>query len=131
MLVEEPVQFEYLEPSAFCPAAYSQANFESNAEETLDPSVGAYKLPSKKNRLEVFIKKVAAVIDNTDSFNRCAIDHLKLLIRDNKTTAVKKMRECFDILIEEPDFLAWLARKVDVKLNHLKPTCNKPIQQEK
>ena len=36
------VQFEYLEPSAFCPAANSQAKLESNAEETVYPSVGAY-----------------------------------------------------------------------------------------
>ena len=48
MLVEEPVQFEYLEPSVFSPAANSQAKHENNAEETLDPLVGAYKLPSKK-----------------------------------------------------------------------------------
>ena len=31
------------------------------------------------------------------------------------------MKECFDIhLEEEPDLLAWLARRVDVKLNRLK-----------
>ena len=30
------------------------------------------------------------------------------------------MKECFDTLLDEPDFLAWLARKVDVKLNRLK-----------
>ena len=89
VLVEDPVQSECLEPSAFFPAANSQAKHESNAEETLDPSVGAYKLPSKKSRLEAFIKKIAADIDYTDSFNRCVIDHLKLLLRDKKTAAVK------------------------------------------
>ena len=83
VLVEEPAQFEFLEPSAFCPAANSQAKHESNTEETLDPSVGAYKLPSKKSRLEAFIKKIAADIYCTDSFTRCVIDHLKLLLRDN------------------------------------------------
>lgn len=67
--------FEYLESSAFCPAANSQAKNESNAEETLDPSIGAYKLPFKKNRLETIIKKIAADVDCTDSFNRCVIDH--------------------------------------------------------
>ena len=30
------------------------------------------------------------------------------------------MKECFDTILKEPDFLAWLARKVDVKLNRLK-----------
>ena len=42
VIVEEPVQFEYLVTSAFCPAANSQAKHESNAEETVYPSVGAY-----------------------------------------------------------------------------------------
>ena len=49
-----------------------------------------------------------------DSFNRCAIDHLKLLLKDNKTAAVKHMKECFDTPLEESDFLAWLAREVNV-----------------
>ena len=49
VLVEEPEQFEYLEPSKL--------------EDILDPSVGAYKLPSNKSRLEVFIKKIAVDID--------------------------------------------------------------------
>ena len=63
-----------------------------NAEETLDPSVGAYKLQSKKSRPEVFIKKIAADIDYIDSFNRCVIDHLKLLLRDNKTIVVNYVK---------------------------------------
>ena len=49
VLVEEPEQFEYLEPSKL--------------EDILDPSVGAYKLPSNKSRLEAFIKKIAVDID--------------------------------------------------------------------
>ena len=48
------------------------------------------------------------------------MDHLKVLLTDNKTAAVKYMKECFDTILDEPDFLAWLARKVDVKLNRLK-----------
>ena len=36
------MQFEYLETSGFCPDANSQAKYESDAEEILDPSVGAY-----------------------------------------------------------------------------------------
>ena len=110
------MQPEYLEPSAFFPAATSQAKHKSNAEESLDPSVCAYKLPSQKSRLEALI---VADIDCRDSFNKCVTDHLKLLLRDNRTAAVKYMKECFDTLLEEPDFLAWLARKVDVKLNRL------------
>ena len=95
VLADEPGQHEYLEPSAFCPATNSQAKHESNKEETLDPSVGAYKLPSNKSRLEAFIKKIAANMDYTDSFNRCVIDHLKRLLRDNQTAAVKYIKECF------------------------------------
>ena len=120
MSVEQPVQFEYLEPPAFCPATNPQAKHESNAEETWGPSVGAYNIPSKKSRLDAFIKKIAPDIDYIDSFNRCVVDYLKLLLRDNKTTAVKYMKECFDTLLEGPDFLAWLARKVDAKFNRFK-----------
>ena len=48
VLVEEPMQFEYLEDSAFFPAANSQGKHERNVEETLDLSLGVYKLPSKE-----------------------------------------------------------------------------------
>ena len=50
----------------------------------------------------------------------CNDDHLKLSLKDNKTSAVKHTRKCLDTLLEEPDFLAWLARKANVKLNRLK-----------
>ena len=52
VLVEEPMQFEYLEASAFFPAANSQGKHERNAEETLDLSVGVCKLPSRKRQLQ-------------------------------------------------------------------------------
>ena len=46
------MQFEYLEASAFFPAANSQGKHERNAEETLDLSVGVCKLPSRKRELQ-------------------------------------------------------------------------------
>ena len=61
VLVEEPVQLEYLKPSAFCPAANSQTKHESNAEETLDPSVGAYKLHSKKADLRHLSRRLLLI----------------------------------------------------------------------
>ena len=100
-------------------------------EETLDPLVGAYKLPSKESRLEAFIKKIAADIDYTDSFNRCVIDHLKFLLIDNKTVAVKYMKECFDTL-RRARFSSLTCKKIWCKTQPFeKLICNKPIQQEK
>ena len=50
--------FESLEPSAFCPAANSQAKNESNSEEILDPSLGAYKLPHKKTDMRQLSRRL-------------------------------------------------------------------------
>ena len=119
VVIEEPVQFEYLEPSTSWSATDSQSHNDSNIEEELEPPIRAIFLPSKKRRLEAFIRKIAADVDYTGNFNRCVIEHLKLLLRNNKKEAVNYMKESFDTLLEESGFLAWFAKTVDVKLCRL------------
>ena len=120
VVIEEPVQFEYLEPSTSWSATDSQSHNDSNIEKEIEPPIRAIFLPSKKRRLEAFIRKIAADVDYTETFNRCVIEHLKLLLRNNKKEAVNYMKESFDTLLEESGFLAWLAKTVDVKLCRLK-----------
>ena len=50
--------------------------------------MGAYFYQVKKQTYQERIKKIAADIECIDSFNRCAIDHVKVLLRDNKAAAV-------------------------------------------
>ena len=80
----KPVQFEYLEPSISLAATESQAQYDGDTEEDLEPSIRANILVSKKSRFQTFIGKTAADIEYTESFNRCEIEHLKLLHRNNK-----------------------------------------------
>ena len=71
--------------------------------------------PSKKSRLETVIQNIVSNIDYSDKFNSSVIDYLKTQLKDDKKEAVRYMKVCFDVFLDDEGFIKWLANAVGYK----------------
>ena len=95
-----------------------------SSEATQQPTSSTSKLPSvtssKQSRLESIINKLTNNIDYSSKFNQCVVEKLKKDLVNNKRKAVAYMRECFDSILDDDDFLKWLGTAVGFKPYRLK-----------
>ena len=73
----------------------------------------------RKGRLESFIDKISKNVRYEDQFNSCVILHLKTKLKEDRNSAVCYMKECFDELLDNKEFLKWLSKKLDYQLCRL------------
>ena len=87
---------------------------------------------SKNLRLEHYLNKIITSFDYSAKVNNCVIDYLKKKLKDNKKGAVLYIKVCFGEMLDDENFLKWLAQAFDHKLYSLKNLINvKPPNQSK
>ena len=95
-----------------------------SSEATQPATSSTSRLPSvtssKQSRLESITNKLTNNIDYSLKFNQCVAEKLKKDLVNNKRKAVAYMRECFDSMLDDDDFLKWLGTAVGFKPYRLK-----------
>lgn len=117
------------EPTPSFPASPIAAT-SPNASHVVTSPNGLFS-PLKVSRLEAVINKITKSIDYSDKFNICVINHLKKQLKDNKKEAVVYMKECFGLMLDDENFLNWLAKSVGYKPYSLKHLLNAKTQKNR
>ena len=75
---------------------------------------------SKSMRLEHYLNKILVNFDYSSQVNNCVVDYIKVKLKDDKKAAVNYINECFGEMINDDNFLKWLADAVGYKVYSLR-----------
>lgn len=75
---------------------------------------------SRKKRLEHYLNKILIDFDYSTQVNNCVVNYIKAKLKDDKKEAVNYINECFGEMLNDDNFLKWLADAVDYKVYSLR-----------
>ena len=82
---------------------------------------------SKASRVETVIKRTSSHLDYSNTVSNCVLKYLK----ENKKEALIYMNQCFGLLLEDDNFLKWLAKSVSYKPYLLKNHLSKKTRKDR